>query len=206
MPANWAQNDIVQVVIESKVDGQLCLNVLHAKVDSAAAGVTYSDGLQGILGALTQPGGLLGTMATVMAENTEVSRVRAQRVFPTRDPYLQEEFGEPGGREGNCVSPNIAACITKRAAVPGRGKSGRFELPGLIADDISGGFLTADYITALEPLAQKLRGTFPDDTANLDLVWVIPNATNPGSPGEIFTTQVQNTARTMHRRTVGLGQ
>lgn len=210
MPGPIAAGDIVQCVIESRVEGQVMLNVLYYRANEAEVGSSYFESLEKLIeSVISDPNtAITPRMQPLMGPNVTIEAVQVQRVYPARDVYRRQPLGDQGSHADDCDATNVAAVIVKQAAVAGRGRSGTFHLGGLASTTYALGSLTADARTLLLALGDSLDDRQPGvaDTEQ----WV-PGMFNPLLGAglnftEIAATAPKDTLRVMRRRTVGVGQ
>jgi len=205
-----ALNDVLQVSLRGTLFGQRILNILHYSVNVTALGITQLqlDDIAVGLSASTGSVDVVGLMlATVTADYT-MDSVRVQRVAPTRTIYSEALPGLPGTLAGTANTANIACSLTKRGANAGRMGQGRFQLAGLPAAAWIGGSLdVATYAGGLSAFRDALMTSF--NPPNFAMV-LAPCIYNPsaGTPHfqPISSILVKESARTMHRRTLFLGE
>lgn len=208
-PAPISVGDIVQVVCESRVLNQVCLNVLYYRARKALPAISYAEGIdllnQAVGGA--SEASIKAQMVPLMGDNTKFIRVQAQRVYPTRDLYYRLTMTRDGMAPTVCNASNIAAVITKRGLTAGRGKAGSFHLAGLTDQHYALGSLTEEGTDLMERLADKLNDPLVSDGGEFVFE---PGMFTPGAGAGlnwnyIGACDVQPTVRVMRRRTVGLG-
>lgn len=204
-----AAGNIVQVTIESQALGQTLLNVLHYRAKIALAGQDYFLVMSNLAEAIGESptAGIVPKMLPLMGANTSVANIYCQRIAPVRSPFLKTLVDMPGSHVEDCDASNLAAVITKRGDVSGRGRSGTFHLGGLGNTVYGHGFITPGSLTLLEELADKMND--PQLTSGGSSVFepIIynPGGGSPGTGNEIVFCGPSNTVRVMRRRTVGLG-
>lgn len=119
--------DIVQVVLESRVANQRCLNVLHYRAVTVDPAAEYLDALDALMTKVAGPSPSVGAyMLAAMSSNAELHSVRAQRVSPVRDVYVAQGIGTEGALVGAANTANLAGVITKQSQTVGRGRNGSF--------------------------------------------------------------------------------
>lgn len=204
-----AIGDIIQVIVNSRCEGQVIKNVLYYKSLAGREG-TYQEGIDELLVGLTidDVSSLTDAMTPLMGPNATIEFVQAQRVYPQRDIYVRRVVNQAGVHDDDCDAPNLAAVVVKQTERVGRGKSGTFHAGGLASTLYAKGEFTAPGQTLLKVLA---------DTLKIDMVDAVPGAGfrpgtfNPtlGTPDNfnpIVGTSVMPTVRVMRRRTVGVGE
>jgi len=207
--APLAVGDIVQLVIESRVNDQVCLNVLHYRARVALPAITYPEAMDLLNQAVGGPSAesITDKMAAIMAENASIVRCQAQRVYPTRDIFYRLTVDKVGRAAGDCMAQNIAGVLTKRAEVAGRGRAGSFHLAGLPQEAMSVGYIANAFKPRFDELADKLGDPLVADGGQFVYE---PGMYSPGSGAGlnwnyIAAVETQTTLRVMRRRTVGLG-
>jgi len=199
--------DIAQVIINSKVNGQTCLNVLHYKCELMDPALTYAEAMDQLM---TKVGGpspsVVSYMSLAMASNCQVESIRAQRVSPLRDIYIAQAIGLPGVLAVPANLPNVAGVITKQTEKAGRGRQGSFHLAGMPPADFVDGSLTVPAVNRLQTIADQLQANV---LVGATVKWV-PGTISPQAAlaerfHPLFECFPQTTARVMRRRTVGLG-
>lgn len=206
-----AVNDVVQVTFVGSLFDQRILNVMHYAV-TIAAGTTSVEGQLALIAdafaaSLGGPD-IKDKLLDATCPEYTLLRVRAQRVSPTRSVYRETLVGDIGLLTDTCTASNIAASITKRSNTPGRRGIGRWQLAGMGQSEYASGTLTPTYKTTfLTPLANQFVVTYIDPTDGFNMVPCIYNPTGT-SPffSRVTAASVQDEVRTMHRRTVRLGE
>ena len=208
-----ALNDIIQVSVRGLLFGQRILTVLHYRV-STAAGVTsaeaqlgeFSEDFANNLGGVT----VLFDMRAAVGGQYVFKEVRAQRVYPTRTVYRSTLIDVTGTHVDDATTANIAASITKQTARPGRMGVGRIQLAGIPQTMIVAGALNPDYMAGeLTTLGEAI---VDDAYTSPTEGWVAtPCLFNPAFDGaqkwaDLLTFTVNDSLRTMHRRTLRLGE
>lgn len=142
-----------------------------------------------------------------MAAGSLIVAQRMQLVHPVRRAFLQRLVGETGSDPTAVLPPNAAMAITRRTSDSGRWAQGTLHLGGLSAegyDPATGRWLQAwiDQGNVIGGLYASAWAAAVGETQWEPVLWSPPRAA-PGSL--ILSAQAQETVRTMHRRTVGLG-
>lgn len=204
-----AVGDVIQVVIESEVLSQVCLNVLHYRCEVQPAGATYDGALFDVMNAvgIGDDENIVPKMRPLMGENARVFRIQAQRVYPHRDHYVRDTIDQDGLAPVVCNAPNLAFVLTKQGEKIGRGRSGNFHLAGVTDQHYALGFVTEAGIDLMEALADKLGDPI---VPQLDAFGYRPGMFNPALGADlnwnpIVAVTPQPTVRVIRRRTVGLG-
>jgi hypothetical protein len=197
--------DIVEGSIRGAVLGQVVMTVLHYQATLAAP---IADGIAALTTAETAfsvgAGSPLVKYRGCTATNYASQFVRFQVVYPTRRPYFQVARNAAGTFAPDCEAPNLSAFLNLQALNAGRGRHGGIHFPapssgGYTAGNVAGalGVAIRDFVTAWSPGLNISAGN--------DLIPIIWSRVKPTTPSAIIGTSIQQTIRTMHRRTVGLG-
>lgn len=205
-----AVDDVVQVSIRGLLFNQRILTVLHYVVSVAGSGSTETN-LENIAadfaGAATAQD-VINKYVAATSLDLGLSEIRAQRVFPTRTVYKAFAIARSGGDADNAATANMAASILKQTNTPGRRGIGRMQLAGLPNNAIAAGLLQDAYrLGALTDLANELKKGWSTVTGTA--ITLQPCLYNPGATPAysiIVGTVPEITVRTMHRRTVLLGE
>jgi len=204
-----AANDIVQVVIESQVQNQTILNVLHYKAETNFSPKTYFEALDELCQKLSDNvvPSLVKAMLNAMAGNCEVRNIRAQRVAPVRSVYVNTSIGQPGVLTPTNTLSNVGGTITKQTDLAGRGRTGSFHMAGLPAADFAAGSLTVAAVGRLIDIGEFIQSNILN--VGGAIIWrpgtYSPNAAAGSQFHELVNVFPQTTARVMRRRTLGVG-
>jgi len=201
--------DIMQVSLVGEIFDQRVLTVLHYRVTTGSASGTvfadtqsWADYFEGLVAA----GQLITRYLACCAPEYLLVEVRAQRVAPTRNPYAVKSSNSFGTSANAARFTNLCGSISKRGAIAGRWAVGRVQMPGLPSDDVVDGNISVGQLTNYGLLALQLEM----DQNNVGITQVVrPVIYNPSrTPNytEIVDWLPQRTVRTMHRRTLRLGE
>jgi len=206
-----ALSDVISVTIRGDLFGQTILTILHYAVSVPVAGGTVFGDLTDI--AHTIGAGLGGvvikdTYLAAAGPQYTLQRVRAQRVAPTRSVYADDIVGESGTHADATKTVNVAASILKRSETPGRMGLGRVQYGPIPGTKLTAGDLDAGYVAGeLTDLANALAANL---TTAARVITLVPVVYNPAAASPFFSVitswVVQSAARTMHRRTLRLGE
>jgi len=205
-----AVGDVIQVSLRGTLYGQRILNVLHYSVAVAGSGTDY-DQLSILTSNLVTGGGSVDPLVdflAAIAPQYQLVEVRAQRVYPLRTIYAYTIDGRFGTYATGTETTNIAASLEKRTLTPGRMGIGRLQLAGIPTAAMDNGELAAAYkATEMSNLAQKLLLSI---TTSSPVVTYTPCLFNPTAPvnkfSPLFSIVIQDSLRTMRRRTVRVGE
>jgi len=208
--AGMAVGDIVQVSFRGTLFDQRILNIFHYVVNVAGTGTVVEQLSAFANGFIVDA---LGTnfqteFLNCLAPSYTLDVVRTQRVYPTRSIYAQATADTPGTFATDTEVSNIAASILKRTETPGRMGIGRVQLAGIPTAAYENGSLSNAYLTGVltnfatdmvQSLTEPARG-----------VTFVPCLYNPTAAGDKFSVIVaatpQSSIRTMHRRTLRVGE
>jgi len=204
-----ANDDIVQVTFRQTYCAQRVLNVMHARVAGLAAPTDYAEWAQiaaNTLEAGFGVGGPFATWLTLISDGVSFNDVRVQRVFPVREVYYSTPATAVGAINNPVDTPNIAASITKRTEYSSRHGVGRLQMAGVDISHILDGTLDPTYLTNLEVAFDWMTDPFPIVAPASNLVWCLYDPLGTPVYTEITGVIPQDTVRTMHRRSVRLGE
>lgn len=197
---------IWQLVIESVVSGQRCLNVLHYRCTTESTISGISAETEAVAADLNSVDGIIPKLLPAMGPNVNIPRVTGQAIRTTRYAKQSVEVDEDGSHANLCTTPNVAAVITKRTTFAGRWAVGSFHVPGVPGTAYSEGMLTTDYKDIITLLAAELLDNLEPAVGGgvYEPILLHPAGLHGG-----FTTLTeciaQDQVRVMRRRTVGLG-
>lgn len=208
--AGMAVGDIVQVSFRSTLFNQRVLNIFHYVVNVAGTGTTIEQ-LQAMANGFVADAmgvNFMTDFLLALGPAFNLDSIRTQRVYPTRSIYTESTADMNGTFATDTELSNVAASILKRTETPGRMGIGRVQLAGIPTAAYANGELTAAYLATemsnfaqdmLQPLNEPARG-----------VTYIPCIYNPTAGGAKYSVLVaatpQSSIRTMHRRTVRVGE
>lgn len=198
--------DVLQVVFESDVFSQRCLNVLHYRVTVASTSDDYAVAAMAVAqrfsSGVDNPG---LPLVACFAENVTWVNTTVQRVYPTRNRKVTDAVGLPGTIAADCKASNVAGVITKYTDTATRRGIGALHVGGVPETAYQGGFVQGDYLDRLTALANTLDLTV---IVTLETTTVQPVLWSPSTPSttlRVTDAKPQTTLRVMRRRTVGLG-
>lgn len=202
-----ATGDVVLVTYWANVNAQTVLQTLRHVVTVSDTTTSVQQDLASFAAWFTDPAvgpKPLNKLLLCQSQDLDYNRLTAQRVYPARTTFWNEPFTATGGDMSSCDAQNIAASLTKRSLFPGRKGVGRIQIGGLGQDAYLAGELTNAFQTLANAYGASLLGSipFPGTTMRARL------CTNGGInalDSVVFSCDVQETLRTMRRRTVGLG-
>jgi len=203
-----AVNDIVEARINYTLFGQRCMTVLHWEVTGAGTPAedwwTLYLGLEGAITNATT--GLLTKTLAQMTDEVTCDFIDIQVVRPQRLIYRRFNIGTTGDVAGSAGTANIAMSLTKRGEIPAKGNSGRIQLFGLSSSHIADGKWSPGIIgTVAADVAPYYLGVLSPSGYTLTPVFIGKSKIGVLKTNTVIDIVVQDTIRTMHRRTVHLG-
>jgi len=171
-----------------EVDGRVLINTINPLINDAALGK------------------LVKEYTLTLHTDAALEEVVYQWLWPTRRPRVTKTPAVLSGNvAGDPAPPNIAMALTKRGDAAGRHGVGTLHMPALSLVNIDGGEFTLlgqdSYGQMLTKLAEVINIEFGEN-----LIPVILNRGDPANSPQILDTFSHKQVRTMHRRTVGLGE
>lgn len=203
-----AVNDVVRLVYFNRLYSQRLLTVLHLRcVTAPAGGIATEQALLNIAnkyGAGADP--LLTAWKSVVSQDFIFDEVRAQKVFPQRSIYAKAAIGDNGGDTEKALTANVAISIEKRSITANRHGIGRVQMAGCPGDVLEDGVWNSTYVGQVQTAWENLLGlqSVPADSSVYAFCLWDGNAVT--SDDDLFDVQAKDTIRTMHRRTVRVGE
>lgn len=207
-----ALNDIVAVSFRGTLFGQRIINTLHYAVAVAATGTTEDNlklittDIQAGTGSIA---GLKAHFLDCIAIQYTLDVIRAQRVYPARTVFQETVSGDVGQYSpSDCKNPNVSISVWKRSLTPGRMGVGRLQLAGLGYDAFLDGEVDPGTVgTFINTFAADVKTNYTTSAPVITLTPVLYNPTGAFPKFSIITsTGFETTARTMHRRTLRVGE
>lgn len=197
--------DVMQVVIQARMNNQVLLNVLHWQYEGSSPMINGEAEIDFILDTFVGEDGLIGAWKDAMNVDCKIETVTAQIIKTLRFPYKRRQTDISGTLTGQALPQNVTASITKQSTITGRGRSGKMQaFPGSVTS-VSGGNLTAGWKSALFNVATVVKSRLVTTGAQDDWAPIIYDRDASGTQARVSDTLVQPTVRVMNRRTVGRG-
>jgi len=205
-----AIDDILEISFRGTLFGQRILNILHYVVNVTGAGNTIDqlDEIATDFGTNGISTPIIGAWSAAVTAAYNLDEIRVQRIYPTRTIYMRNLPDQGGTYAGTCPSANIAVSIQKRGTVVGRTSNGRVQIAGIPREGMQNGEIdVGGYGPLIGTLRDKLAANQTTSVTPLTIIPCIfnPNAANPKYQ-IIQSWLVQLTLRTMHRRTLLVGE
>lgn len=201
-------NDVIRVTYWQRLYEQRILTVLHLRVVTPPAGsVSIATELSELSEVLASPThDLLSGWASNVSEDLLFDEVRCQIVHPNRTQYQVSAIGISGGMAEPSPTANVAVSIQKRTLRVGRRGNGRVQMAGIPASAIVDGDLTGLYLAAVDADWQELLDpVFVTETSG-NYHWCLYGGQDVDANDDIFDVNAKQTLRTMHRRTLRVGE
>lgn len=209
VPPIIGTNDVVRIVYEMELDAQEMMMVLYLEPLTIVIS-DYLDAMEDLvdeLSATLAGGGFWNPIKAVQSNELTYTAISAQRVHPTRDVKVSNDLALPGDDVDAAAPPNVAMSVTKRTLLATRRGVGRIQIPGLPVTKLDEGLWNETLTTNVSTIVNNsLIATLVTDGGN-EWRWVLPQIGQVDGPFQPITSAfAHRTVRTMHRRTVGLGQ
>lgn len=199
------KNDIIETVFRGRVNGQVTMSLFHHQYTSDIALVDGVGVLDELFAKMVATGGLYARYRNCLSSDWNNGIVTLQKITGTR--YRKLEY-IPTNREGAVASaalpPATACCLTRQAAIAGRGSVGTLHMPAVPNTFAEEGLTTVAADTAYGLLATQLAAVITL-TAGGNFNPVIFHRPSPANSPFVALVALQETIRTMRRRVVGRG-
>jgi hypothetical protein len=128
-------------------------------------------------------------------------------VFPNRSIYMKSAVGITGDLMSAAKTPNIALSIEKRSSRPGRRGVGRLQLAGVPENSYLAGEFDPSYMTDVKlDFDAQLTGLISVTATSAVYAPCLYGGLAVTSDDDVFAIQPKSSVRTMHRRTVRVGE
>lgn len=155
---------------------------------------------------LDEPNALFERWQNALPPNVTIDEVRVQCIWPQRVAAISYPFVGTGAFIDEADTANQAAVITRRGELANRRNVGSLHMlaPSGVGS-IQSGVIQAAYRSALDSLATQVKTQYTEVVFGTTWTPVLFSKSQPSLLTPIVSTTVQNSARVMRRRTVGLG-
>jgi len=202
--------DILQISFVQTLYQQRVLNVVHARVEQLGSITNYQEYAQSLAADLVEEFGATGIFNAwrqLVLGNLVFDAVRVQVVYPVRQPYYQDVTLWSGAVVNtNMATANVALSVTKRSETAGRMGVGHMQLAGLDPTRIDQGRWDATLLGEVQQAFEWLTLPYEGTESESTIRFIIRGNGQPAAYHRITDIIPQPTVRTMHRRTVGLGE
>jgi hypothetical protein len=206
--ATISTGDVIELTCIGSYLSQTILNVFHYKYSGPLIG---TGDYAGELGFLIQNFHDLvwdfgaGSWRSNVSQNFTLKSIRAQKVQPTREYYQQTNYADIGQQVGTDMPANVALGISFFTDRAFRGASGSKRFAGLISDQLNGGLVKPATQVLWTPAANAMTLVISGGALTHLYAPTIWSRKRAADRSNILSFVVRDTARTQHRRTVGLG-
>lgn len=207
MPYTVTPGSIMEFTIRGSANGQTTLSIFHFRYTGSGDYSNAQNATQAFINAYL-PGGdgpiTQDTWLNMMSQQWVQQGITAQWIYPLR--YARQEELTPatvGAVAQNMLPQNVALAITKKSDLAGRIGTGTLHLPGVPVTFVTNGMVTAAALAAISPFVDQLNQAYIYSTR--EFVPIILHRAAGNLSQVIVNAQLQDTARTMRRRTVRLG-
>lgn len=200
--------DIVEVSFKSRYQEQRCISLFHYRYETQAAPVDGVQLINTLDAALNTnvAGSLLYEYLNPLNQGLTMEQLVYQWVFSSRRPRIVKVPTKvQGGTMGPQAPVNVALAITKRSDVANRHGIATLHMPGHSQGGLNNGEWSQVYVESFGNLLTQLHRSINIEFG-INLVPVIYNRVEPAKSIEITSANSNYTIRTMHRRTVGVGE
>lgn len=200
--------DVIRVTYFQTLFEQRILNVFYLRCTVApTGGVSYFEAVQNLANRLGDDGiAPVQNWLPIVGDELEFDTCRAQRVFPTRDIYASRVMGVDGAHADPATMSNNAMSVEKRTLTFGPQGIGRMQLAGVPASTISAGKFSGSYQVAVQGFADTFLGDITVAVDSSKYRFCLFNGTAPTADDDYFELIVMPDVRTMHRRTLRVGE
>lgn len=203
--------DILEVRLLGRMNGQRLMNVLHYRLGVDGASVLEGDDVitAAATSAFENAGGILQILKAISNPAWTYEGALYQWIYTTRYTAVRRNNAAgPGSFAGTALPPNVSSTITKQSVHGTRHGIGSIHIGGMGLNDITVGMLTVARVENLAGLAELLTVDIPLPTVPnaLELTPIILNKASPQLSLTWHTATIQNESRVQRRRTVGLGE
>jgi len=202
--------DTIRVTVRMRLAQQRLLMVLHCRPFTILVS-DADEAVQVLANSLAEAIELSAFWSGVIAQQSDeltYESVVCQRIAVDREVQKFAPItSTTGALTEEAMPPNIALSVTKRTNVPSRHGVGRVQIPGLPEDATGLGVWNGIVVGALQTAVEGDLLTLFVDQNNNEWQWTLfdPEAVFDNHP-DIVSVEAHSTVRTMHRRTVGLGE
>lgn len=198
--------DIVEVVFEGRHEGQQVMSVMHYQNTTPGIDADARPALVSLVSQFQAPGRLFDCWRSALSVHVTDMVVNAQLIRGNRFANIfQVPAIDHGGIAGDCNPTNTAVAITRQGEAANRHNIGTIHMPGVPLSFLNNSLLQAAGFGLYSAFALESLQTYVTIAGGLTLVPVLYNRRSYLDSARPVTAEVQNFARTMHRRTVGLG-
>lgn len=207
-PLPLLNGNVIEVRVVQKLAGQTLLNTLHYRADVTSTGATFPSVVTALDLALRGVDGFLTRLNAMQSESCLQQVVQYQIVSPLRFTAIEKPGlgnGQLVGEDGLAALPsNTALTVTRTIQEAKKGRVSTLHIGGLRSDQIVNSSTTLQSSLQLAAVGaasitiQALQG-------GVTLQPILFTRTAALQTKDLVDYKTGTTARTMRRRTVGLG-
>lgn len=199
---------IMTVTFRSRLFSQRILNVFHARVktQSSLDPPAELQAMASYLGDHTIILSPLQLWIAIVATEFIFDEVRVQPISPAAAAYKVASINQTGADVNACTASNIALSISLRGDNPTRHNVGRKQIAGIPSNAYAAGIFDGAYLAGSVPFAASIVGSFTVPTGTGVYQWCLADKSVPANYNDLTDAAPQPQVRTMHRRTVGVGE
>lgn len=214
-------NDVFAFALHQRLFGQEVINTFALKVTQVVGDYTETEFIDlcfaNATGKFNAAGQLRQLMLPLQADALTHEKWTAQRVQGVLSGVFERALSSnvTGTDLADCDTANVAGCISRRGAAPGRRNKGRIAIAGITVNAAAEGLLSAGWQSDAALLAVKLRGELEIEPG-LTVTMGFWSPTHTGMVGglpvvypaqfvAVVDTTVRNTVRVQRSRTIGVG-
>jgi len=205
---NVNNGDVLEVSFKGTYQGQRFLTILHYAVDTgfvATDGPTMINDFNAAFN-LAGAGNGMQRYADCLNANANIEQVVYQFIALVRRARVVKVPAVGLGQViGTDSPPNIAAALTKQSDTAGRHGYGTVHMPALVNESFAGGTLTIGGLAVYGGFLSELFRIYTLGGGR-SLLPVIFRRADPANSVVVLRSIAQDPVRTMHRRTVGVGE
>jgi len=202
-------NAITQVTFFGTLADQRIMNTFHFQFQGTPSpSIDYRTYYTALGDELKAVGGMKDKYLDIIPQNMTFNYMHIQTIWPVRQRYVYVTVGELGTSDaGNASTANIAFSIRRVSDIIGQAGVGRVQIPvGSNWMDVGKLALAAlPDVTAFTPYMTEVTTTAAPDAEWLPVLFGVHDG-GVVSVSEIIESYPEDTLRTMHRRTVRLGE
>lgn len=198
--------DLYQVTFSGKLYNQHILTTFGYKLIGVTGPVTYEVATDELKAKLVAVNGLEDKFLAVCPNDYTLEEIWIQRIYTPRLYRRSWTQFLAGQRPNPALMSNLAMSIERRGEAATRSAVGRVQVPvSAHVSDVSNGAISVGLASAAGAFGLEMIQPIATTTGTITWNAHILNA-SAGVSTPITAYKVQTVVRTMHRRTVGLGE
>lgn len=201
---------ILECRVRGNANGQEMLSVFHYRVSAvstlAASGPEENEFINQFASGGTL--NLQDVLLDCQSSSYLCTGIDAQFVDPTRLVSISQTFASPGSVASPVGAQNVSAVVTRRTVLAGRSQVSTLHIPGIATTSYALGKVTAGMLASMNILATRMTTQLVALVGGgiyTPVIWHRKKFPLVGSSDIVNSTLVQETIRTMRRRTIGIG-